>query len=48
MFPSQEGRWAGHVARGEEKNNAFKVFVENLKAKDHLDDLGIEGRVILK
>jgi hypothetical protein len=31
---------------GEEKS-AYRVLVGNLKEKDHFEDLGVDGRVIL-
>jgi hypothetical protein len=41
-------RWAGHVARVGEMRNAFKISSENLKGRDHSEDLGVDGRIILK
>jgi hypothetical protein len=37
----------GHVARIEEKN-AYQILLESLKGRDHLEDLGVDGRIILK
>jgi hypothetical protein len=31
-----------------ETRNAYGVWPENLKGKDYLDDLGVDGRIILK
>jgi hypothetical protein len=31
----------------EEKRNAYKMLLENVKKRDHLEALGIDGRVIL-
>jgi hypothetical protein len=28
--------------------NACKVLVEKLKGRDHLEDLGVEGKIILQ
>jgi hypothetical protein len=39
---------AGYVARVGEMRNAFKLWSENLKGRDHLEDLGVEGRIILE
>jgi hypothetical protein len=39
--------WAGHVACLEEMRNAHKNWVENLKGRDHLEGLDIDGRIIL-
>ena len=30
------------------KTNAYRIVVENLKVRDDLEDLGTEGRIILK
>jgi hypothetical protein len=31
-----------------EMKNMYKFFVENSEGKNHLEDLGIDGRIILK
>jgi hypothetical protein len=41
---SRRMRWAGHVARMGEKHIVF--WLENLKERDHLEDLGIDGKVL--
>jgi hypothetical protein len=38
-------RWAVHVARMGEIRNATKFLLEKLKRRDHLDHLGVNGRV---
>jgi len=38
-------RWAGQVVR---MRNAYKILPENLKGNDHLEDLGVDGRIVLK
>jgi hypothetical protein len=35
--------WAGHVARMGEKRGAYRVFVGNLRERDHLEDPGVNG-----
>jgi len=30
------------------KKSAYMVFTENLKAEDHLEDLSVDGSIILK
>jgi hypothetical protein len=41
-------RWAGNVACMGETRNAYKILFKNLKGRDHLEDLGVDRRVILK
>jgi hypothetical protein len=40
-------RWAWHVVCMEEIRNACNILVGKLEGKNHLEDLGIDGRVIL-
>jgi hypothetical protein len=40
-------RWTGHVTFVEERRNAYRVLVWNLREGDHLKDQGVDGRVIL-
>jgi len=41
-------RWAGHVARIEEIIINTKFWSENLKVKDHSEDIGLDGKIIVK
>ena len=41
-------RWAGHVACMEDRRGAYMVLVQDLRERSHLEDLGIDGRIILK
>jgi len=41
-------RWAGHVARLGERRGVYRVLLGNLKERDHLGDLGVDGRIILR
>ena len=41
-------RWTGHVARMVEKSCAYRVWWGNLRERDHLEDLSVEGKLILK
>jgi hypothetical protein len=40
--------WQGHVARIGDTRGAYRVWYGNLGERDNLEDLGIDGRVILK
>jgi len=37
-----------HVARMGERRSAYRVLVTDLRERNHLESLGIDGRVILK
>jgi hypothetical protein len=41
-------RWAGHVARMEDRRAECRVLVSNLREGDHLEDSDVDGRIILK
>jgi hypothetical protein len=41
-------RWAEHTARMRWNINAEKVLVSKLEGKSHLQDLGVDGRTVLK
>jgi hypothetical protein len=32
----------------EEIRNIYNIFVEKMKGRDHLKDLGVDGRIILE
>jgi hypothetical protein len=40
--------WAGHVARRGERRGVYRVLVEKLREREHLDDPGVDGRIILR
>ena len=40
VIKSRRMRWAGHVARLGESTIAYRVLVENLRVRDHFEDLG--------
>jgi len=48
MIKSRKKRWAGHVARIEEVGNICKVFSGRPEGRDHSEDLGIDGKIILE
>jgi hypothetical protein len=41
-------RWAGHVARMGERRVAYRILVGILEGRNHLEELGIDGMIILK
>ena len=41
-------RRAVHVARMGEGRGAYSVLVRNMREGDHLEDPGVDGRIILK
>jgi len=48
VIKSRRMRWAGHVARTGRGEVYIKILWGNLKERDHSDDPGVEGRIILK
>jgi hypothetical protein len=48
VIKSRIMRWAGHVARITTRKCAYGVLWRNVKERAHLEDLGIDKRVILK
>jgi hypothetical protein len=38
-------RRAGYVALTERTRNIYKFLLENLKVRDHLGDLGVDGMI---
>jgi hypothetical protein len=41
-------RWAGHVARMGESRGAYRALVGKPEGGNHLEDPGVDGRIILK
>jgi hypothetical protein len=48
VIKSRRLRWAGHVARMGERIAVYGVLVGNLREGYHLEDPGVDGRIILK
>jgi hypothetical protein len=49
VIKSRRMRWVGHVVRmgrGEERRGVYRVLVGDLREGDHLEDAGIDVRVI--
>jgi hypothetical protein len=40
-------RWAEPVERMGETRNAYNILVGNLKERDHLEELGVDGKIIV-
>ena len=47
VIKSRITRWAGYATRTE-RRGINKVLVGNPEEKDHMDDPGVDGRIILR
>ena len=45
---SRRMRWAGHVARMGRRETYTGLWWGNLKERNHLEDTGVDGRIILR
>jgi hypothetical protein len=41
-------RWPKHVARTGERRGVYRVWWENLRERDHLEDSDVDGKIILR
>jgi hypothetical protein len=48
VIKSRRMRWAGHVACMGEERGAYRIFVGRPEGRNHLEDPGIDGRILLK
>jgi len=48
MIKSRRMRWAVHVARMGARRGVYIVLVGKLRERDHLEDPGPDGRIILR
>ena len=39
--------WTGHVVRVGDRRSAYGFWWENLKERDYLEDIGLDGNTIL-
>jgi len=44
----KENKIGGHVAHMGERRSAYRILVGNLREKDHLEDNGIDGKILVK
>jgi len=47
VIKSRRMRWAGHVARMGEERGAYRVLVGKPEGKNHWEDRGVDGWIIL-
>jgi len=45
---SRKIRWARYVARKGERRGVYRVLVGKPEGKNHLEDPGVDGRIILR
>jgi len=48
VIKSRRMRWAWHVAHMGERRGIYRVWLGNVREKDHLGDPGIDGMIILR
>jgi hypothetical protein len=48
MFKSRRMIWAGYLARMGRMKNAYILGFENLKGGGHLEELGVDGSILLE
>jgi hypothetical protein len=48
VIKSRRLRWAGHVACMVERRGAYRDLVGKPEGRNHLEDPGVDGRIILK
>ena len=47
VIKSRSMRWAGHVVRVGDRNDAYRVLVRKPEGRNHLEDLVVDGRINL-
>jgi hypothetical protein len=48
VIKSRRIRWAGHVASMGEGRSVYRFWLGGPKARDHWEDIGVGGRIILR
>jgi len=46
VIKSRRMRRVGHVARTGQMRNTYKYWSENLKARDHLEEAGVDAKIM--
>jgi len=41
-------RWTGYVARMGDRRGVYRILAGNLRVRDHFEDQGVDGRIILR
>jgi len=44
---SRRMRWVNYVVRCDKREMHTIIWLENLKGRDHLEELGVDGKIIL-
>jgi hypothetical protein len=44
----KDRRWAGNVAQVRKKKNLYRVIWGNLRVSNNVENLGVDGRMVLK
>ena len=47
LIKSRIMRWSGHVGRTGDSRGVYRILVGNLRERDQLGDLGLDGRIML-
>jgi hypothetical protein len=47
-YVQQNTRWAKHVVRIGERRGAYRILMGNPKQRGHLEELRVDGNIILK
>jgi hypothetical protein len=47
MFKPRRMRWEENIVRMVEERNAYRVWLESQKGKDHQKDLDVGDRIVL-
>jgi len=48
VIKSRRMRWVGNVAHTGESRGTYRVLWGNMRERDHLEDAGVDGRIILR